>query len=548
MLRYLYRHNPRIISLSNQILTQQLKTRTLTVVLGFSSKTEIFETPDPVINPNTRKDSRNEKLFLLAQNDPDRFGNQQTPGIPVTNSQSQNDEDVDDAGDRAEEDYLKNPPHRSQRLSTKQYADMIKEHFRNKRIKEAIDVLEVRMLKEDRVKPENYIYNLLIGECARMGYTKKAFGLFTRMKQRGLKVTGGTYTALFNACSTTPWLQDGLNKANRLRQLMLEKGHEPNASNYNAMIKAFGRAGDIATAFSLVDEMQAKRISVDVQTYNFILQACISDTELGFRHALLVWHKMLRRRIVPDVFSFNLMLRCVRDCGLGDLETTQEVIQQILVTSRTPISVSAVPKLEANLDEKLLVISSNNQTETEQGSSDTIQNNQQLTATNDSQLEKTTTETPNLIAKLPHLGTLMALSEVKNPEDRLLLIGGTTGFLNEMKIANTKPDIKTFTQLLEVQPSTYAAEKKLLSQLKRMEIKCDIDFFNALIKKRCLRSEYDGAKEVLGLIKTADLKPDIVTYGVLAMACETPDDADELIQEMYNKGVRYDRCIYDYIP
>lgn len=40
------------------------------------------------------------------------------------------------------------------------------------------------------------------------------------------------------------------------------------------------------------------------------------------------------------------------------------------------------------------------------------------------------------------------------------------------------------------------------------------------------------------MIKIADLKPDIVTYGVLALGCCTSTEADELLQEMYDKGVR----------
>ena len=46
---------------------------------------------------------------------------------------------------------------------------------------DAIDVLETRMIKEDRVKPENYIYNLIISECGRLGYTKKAFQLYNQV-------------------------------------------------------------------------------------------------------------------------------------------------------------------------------------------------------------------------------------------------------------------------------------------------------------------------------------------------------------------------------
>lgn len=52
--------------------------------------------------------------------------------------------------------------------------------------------------------------------------------------------------------------------------------------------KAFGRSGDILTAFSLVDEMLKKKYKLKDETFNFLLQACISDKKVGFRHALLV--------------------------------------------------------------------------------------------------------------------------------------------------------------------------------------------------------------------------------------------------------------------
>lgn len=482
-----------------------------------------------------------ERLFVIAQSDPDRFGSQQTPGSAVK-PETDGAQAAEDDGDRAEEAHLQQPPTRSQRLSTKGYADLIKEHLRQRRVKEAIDVLEVRMLKQDRVKPENYIYNLLIGECGRLGYTRKAFGLFTRMKQRGLKVTGGTYTALFNACANTPWPQDGLAKANHLRQVMLEKGYEPNASNYNAMIKAYGRANDLPTAFALVDEMQTKRLPVDVQTFNFVLQACASDAEMGFRHALLVWHKMLRRKMVPDVYSFNLMLRCVRDCGIGDLQTMQEVIEQILVGSRK--EAEGLPRLAASTTENVLQIERG--AEVGAAESSDASNLPDVHEPSDAALPSIATDddsdqlsnTPNLLCSLPHLGQLVALAEVHKPEDRLLLLGGSAGFLREMHLAKAEPDLKTYTQLIEVLPPTNTAEKKLLATLKRAQLKVDIDFFNVLIKKRCMRHDDAAAKEVLGLIRTAGLQPDIVTYGVLALGCRTSADADELMQEMLNRGLR----------
>lgn len=145
---------------------------------------------------------------------------------------------------------------------------------------------------------------------------------------------------------------------------------------------------------------------------------------------------------------------------------------------------------------------------------------------------------PNLLSETPQLGSLISIAEVTKPAERLLLLGGVTGFLNEMDRHDAKPDIKTFTQLLEIIPSTIESEKKLLKIIRERGTHCDIDFFNILIKKRALRNDFEGARRVLSMIKTAGLKPDIVTYGVLSLACETEYDADYLLEEMQKKGIR----------
>lgn len=187
------------------------------------------------------------------------------------------------------------------------------------------------MLKEDRVKLDSsYIHCLLIGALGRVGYTKKAFMLYNDIKRRGLKIHASAYTGLFNACANSPWLEDGLQRAQHLRDIILETKYEPNDSNYNAMIKAFGRCGDLDTAFALVDEMAQKKLKVDDATINFLLQACISDKDAGFRHALLVWRKFVDHKIRPNLYSYNLMLRCIRDCGMGDIAVTTEVISKLL--------------------------------------------------------------------------------------------------------------------------------------------------------------------------------------------------------------------------
>lgn len=435
---------------------------------------------------------KSEKEFLVRlKNDPDIFGNA-------------HEEEVIDEGDVAEERYFTEQPDRSQRLRTKQYADIIKKMIRERRIKEAIDFVEIKMIKEDRVKPEAYIFNLLLGACGRVGYTKKAFMLYNNMKKRGLNIMGGTYTALFNACSNSPWPEtDGLTRAHKLRNIMIEKGHDPNNITYNAMIKAFGRCGDLSMAFLIADEMLSKERILNNDTISFLLQACITDKEAGFRHALLVWRKLIERNIKPSVYNYNLLLRCVRDCGIGDIKVTQDVIHRLMSGD--------LKKLSPNLETKLLEHADSHHVNEHEHKGlleehNSINTNEltkppELTETSDLQNVNYDNVRPNLLADVPHLGSIISLSEVKKPEDRLLLIGGCRGFVENMEQHEIKPDIKTITQLLECIPSTTATEKELFALLAKYKIKPDIDFYNMLMKKMCMRFDYDGAKVIFYFCK-----------------------------------------------
>nr|CAI5834710.1 unnamed protein product [Callosobruchus analis] len=463
------------------------------------------------LTPSSSKSEEKEFLVRL-KNDPDAFG------YPK-------ELEVYDEGDLQEEQFYEDQPLPSQKLSTKQYADMIKDLIKNRRIKEAIDLVEVRMIKEDRVKPENYIYNLLLGACGRVGYTKKAFKLYNDMKKRGLQVTGGTYTALFNACANSPWATDGLARAKKLHQIMIEKCYEPNDTNYNAMIKAFGRCGDLNMAFTIVDEMITKGIHPKDDTLNFLLQACITEKHAGFRHALLVWRKLVERNIKPNIFTYNLMLRSIRDCGLGDLESTKDVINRLVSPDSTILQIEnqkLLPSgpIQLELDSNQLQkddpsvdneMNGPNQIELDNGqlqmndhsidngicaSENNIEPLPQCcnTEIKEIQMKVDTIIRPNLMATQPRLGNIISLSEVTKPEERLLLVGGAKEFLANMKEHNCVPDIRTFTLLLDTIPGSLAAEKELLNAMKKFKVRPDIDFFNMLIKKRSLRFDYQSAK------------------------------------------------------
>ncbi|KAH8378670.1 hypothetical protein KR009_000641 [Drosophila setifemur] len=476
---------------------------------------EILEQETVKASKERRKFREEKKLKERAPEKVQDFGDPDTFGDAKAN-----DGQPEDPGDIEEEAYISKPTRHSKKLQAVEYARQIKDHLKAKRLNDAIAVLEQRMLREDRVKPDKYIYNLLISGCAKAGNTRKAFALYTKMRQRGLQVTGGTYTSLFNACANSPSLSDGLAKAQIVRENMLEKGFEPNVKNYNAMIKAYGRCGDLDTAYMLADEMVERKLDMGADTFNFLLQACASNSEHGFRHALLTWHKMLQRKISPDYYSFNAMLRCARDCGIGDLDSMREVLDQIAPSA-------AIEKRVLQLDDG------------EQSDLPSVSSSESSLP---AQIEVSTTaselELPNLLLERPHLGSLVTLEEVTRPHERFLLLGGITGFLEHMKQHKITPDIETFTTMLEVIPPTNTAEKQMLMFVRKIGLKADIDFFNILIKKRSMRFDYESAKEVLSMIRTAGLRPDIVTYGVLALGCRTQEEARELLQQMQVAGIK----------
>lgn len=527
-------HIKTVLNLPNQNwskLTRPLHVRVSDLEAGLQTKREANRLSNPFQNDNLDENPADLSLLNLDHTiEKDRnktniakdavcdFGSPDVFGDATVTKFTECESDIQ------EEEFISKPkPNKSQtryskKLRTKEYARLIKEHLNANRINDAIAVLEVQMLREDRVKPETYIYNLLISGCAKAGYTRKAFSLYTKMRQRGLKVTGGTYTSLFNACANAPSPIDGLGKAKQLRANMSEKNYEPNVKNYNAMIKAYGRCGDVQTAYTLADEMLDRQLPVNVETFNFLLQACASDEQNGFRHALLTWHKMLHSGIQPDFYSFHTILRCVRDCGIGDLESMKETIKQI-----APGALRTTPQdlqNDATNAMSSLAIAS-------------IPTGEDPVTTSEEQLEL-----PNLLLPQPQLGSLVALSEITRPHEKFLLLRGLTGFLELMKQHKVTPNIQCFTTMLEVIPPTNAAEKQLLSFVRKIGLKADIDFFNILIKKRSMRFDYESASEVLNMIRTAGLRPDIVTYGVLALGCRTQEEARELLNQMQSAGIR----------
>ena len=171
---------------------------------------------------------------------------------------------------------------------------------------------------DDRKIPKPYHYTLLITGCADHGYTRKAFELFEQMLKQKLKPTQAVVTSMFNACAECPLKDYGLEKAHYLRKWLTEIGTLFNTKNYHSMIKAFGKLGDMKTAFQIVDEMVANRQTTTTETFNMLLIGCNSNQLSGFGQAIRIIRRMRYHKIARDEHTYNFLLRVTRECGIGE--------------------------------------------------------------------------------------------------------------------------------------------------------------------------------------------------------------------------------------
>lgn len=118
---------------------------------------------------------------------------------------------------------------------------MILFHFSGQKLKEAVDtylnVLSQGGFDFDHDQLSHH-FNVLINECADVGYVEMAFRLFNLMKKRGYKEKEQTISSLLNACANSPW--DKEQNIDRIEKLLIntkDRGMELNKIHYHGLIK-----------------------------------------------------------------------------------------------------------------------------------------------------------------------------------------------------------------------------------------------------------------------------------------------------------------------
>lgn len=403
-------------------------------------------------------------------------------------------------------------------------------------LRSALEEMQVKM-KEELVQPQVPHFRVLIHACAKAGYTKKAFELYKEYRARGFKPHIGIYTDLFLSCSNSPNKAYALKSASLLRKKMKDDHWLPNKITYQSMITAFGRCGDLEESFHILDEMRKNRVEVDVETFAHLLNGCLFDKEHGFRHALLTWRMMRRKRVNPDLICYNLMLGVAIDCGLGDKRFFDDVLINCLAEeNRHKLKNPAIGEQKG-------LIGDGSVKEDKRWERDIEGSELKIVESREKAGLVKTKDNNSLLEKRPRLENVVGITMLDNQENRLLLMGGAKGFIQQMLWEIVTPDIRTISQLLRLAPNTLQVENEILDMIPQLQIKTDIGFYNQLIKQRAFRMDYTLGINTLAQIQEDGLEPDIITFGCLAMCCRTRKDSLQLVKDIRNLGSRLNNVI-----
>ncbi|XP_063445621.1 pentatricopeptide repeat-containing protein 1, mitochondrial-like [Mytilus trossulus] len=449
------------------------------------------------------------------------------------------------------------------------YGRKIEEYGKQGKVKEAIRVFDVWMLEHDRVMPNNFVMSQLLSVLAKAGYTKKAFQVFNQMKKLGIVPNNYIYSALFNACANSPWPEDGLQRASILLQDMAVKDITPNTVTYHSMIKAFAFCGDARTAFLLADKLTSIE-KISPKGFSHLLMAAIADKKAGFWYAVQIWRWMLIKRVQPDLKLYNLMLRVIKDCEISDPKLTKMLLSPInpaatlkllkgeksgkteeFLNKRDILSLPSTestdkgneledtfPQSEScNFDLKL-----NERSETLKMTDQESKNSSDIVEVSTLNENVPTVKLPNVLKPSEDFSHIISVSDLSTRCDRFALVGGMMGYFKDMEKYNVTPNVETFDQMLSlISPEE---EQTMLDVMKSKGVKPDIDLLTNLMYKRCKSMKYTTAKEVLQVIASNKLVPNMRTYSVLAMTCVTLKDGKELLQNIRDAGISPNITVY----
>uniref|UniRef100_A0A1D1ZB86 Pentatricopeptide repeat-containing protein At1g74850, chloroplastic n=2 Tax=Anthurium amnicola TaxID=1678845 RepID=A0A1D1ZB86_9ARAE len=281
------------------------------------------------------------------------------------------------------------------------------------------------------------------------------------------------------------------------------------ALSYTALINAFGRNGDHATALDLLDRMKRPpdRVSPTVLTYNTVINACARDAQVPWDTLLGLFAQMRHEGVHPDLVTYNTLLAACGSRGLGD---------EAEMVFHTMNEAGILPDVATHT---YLV--------------ETFGKLGRLSRVNDLLREM------EAVGNVPEPACYNVLMEAYAQDGAAR---EAVGVLRQMQAAGCSPNAATYSVLLNLygRSGQYDDVRELFLEMKVGSTEPDASTYNILIK---VFGEGGYFKEVVTLfhdMMDESVEPDMETYESLMFACGKGGlyhDAKKILSRMNSKGV-----------
>lgn len=455
------------------------------------------------------------------------------------------------------------------------------------RLKHALEAFE-EMKSRNKITPTYRDFHSLIYGCAKAGYTERAFELYDEYLKYEKAPSLSMITNLIDACAECPFKDYGLAKLKWLRDhLKIDINKKLNVVHYNCFIKAYSRLSDKEGVAGVIEEMIQQGIQPQADTFNKLMESCISDRSSGALLALRVYKRMKIYEFRPDIHTYKLLLRAIRDCELGSIELMKKTFAEL--PSMMPLDqklkynakknaknnnfvwMPRIDELKNCIIADLDILKKDEQTSEDPELEDCKylsndpsdgkelhKSNAEIVVTPEDNVlairsefddlteDSIDDEPPNFLSD-DHLSLFWQVDSINvamisKQFERIKLFGGMRGFLKKMREDGCEPDAKTFSMILGCIEPTEENMMEYLQLSDIYNIKRDLIFYDHLIGHICHRYHVKGRLNVaLNILEKMQLehRPNISTYENLAKGCDNIREANQLLKDL-------DDC--DYVP
>eukprot|EP00746_Dinoflagellata_sp_MGD_P156411 gnl/MRDRNA2_/MRDRNA2_85818_c0_seq1.p1 gnl/MRDRNA2_/MRDRNA2_85818_c0~~gnl/MRDRNA2_/MRDRNA2_85818_c0_seq1.p1 ORF type:complete len:605 (+),score=108.15 gnl/MRDRNA2_/MRDRNA2_85818_c0_seq1:188-2002(+) len=181
----------------------------------------------------------------------------------------------------------------------------------------------VRTMRAQGNAPKLIAYSCFLDACAKSGQVRRAEQCLTYMREDGVELNTVCYCTLINVYASA----GDVDKAEQYFHFMQKAGGDvaPNASAYNALIKACSRVRHIDRAESWFMHMKAAGVEPTVITFTTLINACAKTRE---SERALKWLSMMsNHKVEANLMTYNSVIdACAK---VGDVARAQQCFDKL---------------------------------------------------------------------------------------------------------------------------------------------------------------------------------------------------------------------------